>query len=182
METTTMEQQQSTKKAVTPEFVKLSDLQVADVKNLKKFPITFVRSFSKNGREQVSMVLKLHDPQFNQLTLRKGGPKNYVTPSFFHLVLTKLEALYKDKLGKDINEWKYNVLCRFVEGNYKDSDDTYKSVEVIFRQGLYMTHFFDYDDTALLKLLEEKKILKLDWVQRPDAILKEEESIAEAGF
>lgn len=166
--------EQTIKTELKNEFVKLSDLTKQDVdKGIKKgefikIPIVLKRSYNKKGIEQVSITATLVKPQFEQLRLTNGG--SYISSAFFHNVLTMTKQSYKDAKGYDINEWKFNVLARFVKGQYINRDGEYYSLEVIFKQGEYITHFFDYDQVKLLDSLKEQKILMPKWVDRPDMI------------
>jgi hypothetical protein len=166
------------------QFVKLSDLTkdyVSEGLVLNEFqmlPIKFVRSFAKNsGREQVSLVLKIHEPQLQQVTLKNGV--NYITPSFFHKALMQLNAKYKDAKGQDIKEWNFKLLCRFVKGAYSNREGEYYSIEVIIKQGSYLTHFFNNDEVELFNILAEKKEYTPLWLERPDKI---EEPLLDSSF
>lgn len=167
-------QEQTAKKEV--QFVKLSDLTSKDVKGLQRFPVKMTRNL-KFGRQQVSILLCIDKDYFPSLTLRAGGPKNFITPEKFNLILLEANFDMRDPKGKEITEWNKQVICRFVKGRYSNRDAEYKSLEVIFKQGLYITHFFDFEQERLLSKLEETGKLKITWFERPDAIEEDLETI-----
>ena len=167
-----MQEQKELKKET---FVKLSELQKDDIvsglkkKEFVKVPATLVRSFAKRtGREIATITLKLHDPQFTQLSLQPGN--QYLSTSLFHKILVATDSVYNDPKGQPIVKWNKETLVRFVKGTYTNRDDEYYSLEVIFKQGIYITHFFSYDDVQTLNLLEEKGLYKPNWITRPDKI------------
>lgn len=166
--------EQTIKTELKNEFVKLSDLTKQDVdKGLKngdfiKIPLVFKRNFNKRGKENVSITATIVKPQIEQLILTNGS--SYISSAFFHNILTLAKASYKDAKGYDINEWKLNALARFVKGEYSNRDGEYHSLEVVFKQGKYIIHFFDYDQYDLIKSLEDQKIFNPKWLTRPDKI------------
>jgi hypothetical protein len=156
-------------------FVKLSDLTKDEVIAQEEkglivaVPCRFLRSFSKKSKtEQVSITVKLHDPQLSQVRLTNGG--KFITSAFFHKILTSYNANYKDEKGYDVNEWNRKVRVRFVKGNFKNMDGEYRSLEVIFSKGNHLVHFFDYDQIQLLDTLALQKKYSPIWIDRPDAI------------
>ncbi len=164
-----------------PVFTKMADLTKDQVKAGQKngefylIPATFRRSFAKKtSQEQTSIRLNVINPQMTQLVLKDGN--DYLTPAVFHRILTEVGLPYKDEKGNDKNEWKRDVLCRFVKGSYTNRDDEYLSVEVIFKQGLYLVHFFTYDETQLINTLSAKGLFKFNFIDRPDKIEHKESS------
>ena len=155
-------------------FVKLVDLTMDDVKKGQKdgsfilLPVTFKRSFSKKGSEQVSINVEIHKPQLSQLRLQDGN--DYLKSEVFHSILLATETKMMDEHGRELSVWKKQALCRFVKGSYTNREGEYYSLEVVFKQGHYVVHFFTYDQVQLIKLLEEKGIKKFNWNERPDKI------------
>jgi hypothetical protein len=173
----TVVQQKEVKKTLKPAtFVKLGELNPDIVSKIKKYPVKFVKTFAKSGREQVSILVNIHDKYLKQLNLRDGGPKNFLTAEFFNLISLEVNLELTDKKGRDLTEWNRNVPVRFVKGSYTNLEGEYRSVEVIFKKGLYITHFLNYDQTRLLENLEAKGLVSIEWETRPDAITKESES------
>lgn len=178
-----MERTETTKKeskeiqAKEESFVKLMDLTPDVVLKLKKYPVKFVKTYAKSGREQVSILVNLHEKYLKQLNLRAGGPKDFISAELFNLIALEVNLELTDKKGRDVSEWNRNVPVRFVKGQYSNYEGEYKSIEVIFKKGLYITHFFTYDQTRLLDNLEEKGLLSIKWENRPDAIIKNDEAV-----
>ncbi len=158
-----------------PEFVKLSDLTAPIVSKLEKYPVKFTKVY-RNGREMASIYLNLHNKFLRQLNLRAGGPKDFISNELFNLIILEVGLELEDKKGRDLTEWNRNVPVRFVTGSYSNMEGEYKSIEIIFKKGLYITHFLSYDQQRLLENLEEKKLLKIKWEHRPDTISKEVDS------
>ena len=165
-------EKKETKELKKEEFVKLSDLTPEIVAKLKKYPVKFTKSY-RNGSERVAIYLNLHDKLLRQLNLRAGGPRDFISNELFNLIVLEVNLELTDKQGRDVVEWNRNVPVRFVKGSYTNSDGEYKSLEVIFKKGLYITHFLSYDQQRLIENLEAKKLLKIKWEVRPDAISKE---------
>lgn len=166
-------QEQITKKEVkkeAPKFIKLSDL--TDTKQFVKRPLTLTRNFKYN-RQQVSILLNIEDKYFPSMQVRPNG--KFLTSEKFNLILLQTERPLKDSKGRDLTEWKVNAPVRFITGSYKNRDDKYKAVEILFQKGLYVTHFFDFDQVQLLDNLEEKHGLKIEWHEFPEAIDYQEE-------
>jgi hypothetical protein len=107
-----------------------------------------------------------------QLSLRDGS--SFLSIDKFNRILLHTNVPLVDKDNRPITEWNIKVPVRFVKGNYKNRDEQYYALEVIFGKGLYVTHFFDYDQSGLLDSLQEKGLLKIKWIDRPDAIEFEE--------
>jgi len=165
---------QEQKQPVVKPFVKLVDLQMEDVKQGEKdgsfvrINTIFRKTLSKSGTELVSINAKLHEPQLSQLRLNSGG--EYLSSGKFHTLLTVTKSKYEDEKGKPITEWHKTALCRFVKGSYTNRDGEYYSLEVIYKQGYYFVHFFSYDDTELIKVLEKTGQKKFNWIQAPEKI------------
>jgi hypothetical protein len=166
-----------TEQKVTPEvkpFVKLVDLQEKDVKDGRKdgsfvvLPVTFKQTFNKKGTELVSINIELHKPQLQQMRLNNGG--NYISSAKFHSILIATDSKYVDEKGNAINTWHRQALCRFVKGSYTNREGEYFSLEVIYKQGHYTTHFFTYEEMQTINLLQEKGIKSFNWITRPDKI------------
>jgi hypothetical protein len=166
------DQKQAVQKEAT--FVKLDDLQMEDVtKGLKdgsfvKLPVVFKQTFGKKGSELVSINIELHKQQLQQLRLNNGG--TYIPSAKFHGILIATDSKYEDEKGNSINTWHKQALCRFVKGSYTNREGEYYSLEVIFKQGQYIIHFFSYDEIQTILLLESKKIKSFNWITRPDKI------------
>jgi len=166
---------QATNVTTEHQFVKLADLTAKEVKKFQRLPMKFVKTLARSGREQVSIMLTINDPYFKALNLRAGGPKNYITAEFFNRLMLEIPLDPLDEKGRTVTEWRKLGPVRFVKGHYKESEGEYHSVECIFKQGLYLTHFFDYEQLNLIKTLEQKKLISIDWVERPDAIEQTED-------
>ena len=143
----------------TNDFVKLVDLTKEQVKKFQKddsfvvLPVTFKRGFSKSGTETVSITVEIQKPYMQQLRLKNGN--DYIRSSKFHSLLIATSSDYKDATGRDINIWKKSALCRFVKGSYANREGEYYSLEVLFKQGHYLVHFFDYDEDTVNRLLPQ---------------------------
>lgn len=170
-----VEKKETKKENTEQEFVKLSDLTLDIVSKLKKYPVKFSKNY-RNGKEQIGIYLNLHNKLLRQLNLRAGGPRDFISNELFNLILLEVNLELTDKKGRDVTEWNRNVPVRFVKGSYTNSDGEYKSIEVIFKKGLYITHFLTYDQIRLLDNLEEKKLISILWEDRPDAISKDSET------
>jgi len=165
---------QEQKQPVVKPFVKLSDLQMEDVKKGQKdgsfnvLSVRFKQTFNKKGTELVSINIELHKPQLQQVRLNNGG--TYISSPKFHSILIATDTKYVDDKGNAINTWHRQALCRFVKGSYTNREGEYYSLEVVFKQGHYIVHFFSYEEIQTIKLLEEKALKKFNWVERPDKI------------
>lgn len=171
-----MEKEKQEKKETTqePVFVKLSEMTPEIANKCKRFPARFTKVL-RNGKEQVAITLNLHDKYLRQLNLRAGGPRDFISNELFNLILIENNFELVDKKGRDNFEWNYNVRVRFVKGSYTNFEGEYKSIEVIFNRNTHLTHFLTYDQIRLIDNLEAKKLLKINWEHRPDAISKDAE-------
>jgi hypothetical protein len=169
-----MEQQTTTKELKALPFLKLSDLTADYVnktnkKEFEQLPVIFKSTIDKKGRNLISINVDVVPLFMTQIALRPGG--KYLTAPKFNNILLNIGAKFIDDKGKQQTEWKYKgVTCRFVKGQYSNRDGEYHSLEVIFKQGLYLMHFFDYDQMELLNTIEQKGLKKINWIERPDKI------------
>lgn len=159
-------------KVVTPEakpFVKLSDLSKENITQPEFMVIDakMIKQITKTGfRTRIQLAV---DPQFLTFDLQPGG--TFVTLDRFNLILLKLSLSTVDKKNRPVTAWNLRVPVRFVKGKYSDGNEYY-SLEVVFKQYLYDTHFFSSDQVRILQELEAHGIFKPYWVERPDAIEK----------
>lgn len=153
----------------TANYVQLSDLTEKDLKSdeFDYVPVRMSIKQTKNG-ERYTILIILHDP-FLKLTLQPGG--NFIQADRFNLILLKLGVDLKDKMGREKTEWNLKLPVRFVKGKYKD-DSEYLSLQIVFKQYLYDTHFFTSNQTRLLQELESRGHLKPKWVESPIKIDK----------
>lgn len=153
-------------------FLKVEELSSKEINKLPRIKAKLIKSKAKSGRIMASIVVNVNEDYMKQISLRDGS--NFLSVDKFNLILVdlNLELLNKDK--RPITEWLRLLPVRFVKGHYKNRDEEYYSIEVIFSKDIYIRHFFDYDQTKLLEKLQEKNLMKIDWVQRPDAIEFEE--------
>ncbi len=156
-------------------FNKLSelnkDLLVKGIKTREFVKIPAIMTLTKSkktDRIQTAITLKLYDPQFSRLNLMPGN--KYLEPTLFHKILTATKAEYNDPKGQPLTKWNKECIVRFVKGSYSNRDDEYYSLEVMFKLGIYLTHFFNYDEVEILKLLAEQKKFTPNWITRPDKI------------
>lgn len=155
-------------------FKQLRDLTIEDVKELTKLQVIFVRN-PRNVRpgmvalnDSVSINVKIHDDFLKAVAIRPGG--EFLTIDRFELIQTAVNLPSVDDNGRPIRTWVRNVPVRFVRGRYED-DTEYLSLELIFKQFVYDTHFFTSDQRRIIEMKEAQGI-KLPWIERPDKIVK----------
>ena len=162
-----------TKKEIQAElkpFVALKDLTAEDVKNFKKLPFTFKVDTTKRGMVIKTISFELTKTYLKSVNVIPGREKR-LSPDRFDLIVFSIDLPLNDPYGRPMTEWHRNVPVRFVKGKFKNGGEYY-SLEIIYKQYMYDTHFFNSssDQLRLLQMLEEKGLLKIDWIERPDAI------------
>jgi hypothetical protein len=160
-----------TKKEV--EFVPLKDLTAEIVEKFQKVPCTFIDDVTKKGYSVKSIAFKIHDQFLKEVKLTQNNKA--LSADRFDLIALSIDLPRLDVYGRPITQWNRNAFVRFVKGLIDDGRE-YFSIELIFKKGVYHTHFFTSDQIRILNLLEERKIIDIDWVTRPDAIQLEEDS------
>ncbi len=155
-------------------FTKLSDLESLD-SGFSKYSVTFLRGLSKQKRQTVSLSVKIHESFMPSLVIRPNN--EYLSPDKFNAIILELDLPLKDKLDREQNEWKRLVPVRFVTGTYSNREGNWKALELVFKKGLYMKHFFDYDQVAVLTKLEQKGLMKINWLDFPEAIEYQEQQL-----
>lgn len=165
-------------------FVKLQDLSAADVKKLSLFTVKLKRRVNNSGLSTTATLL-LNDLnlQVNLVSserLSSGTSRQlrYFLPDVFIALIIELGLPQQDDLKKDKNDWNVPVALRFVKGKYKNSENEYHSIEVIFKQYKYHVHFLTPHQLTILNALSASKKLidrsgkpvKINWIERPDAI------------
>lgn len=155
--------------AVVKPFIKLSDLTREEIRTSDFMVVDakMIKQQTKTGfRCRIQLAV---EPQFLTFDLLPGG--NFVTVDRFNLIMLKLGVSLNDKKNRPQTSWNLRVPVRFVKGKYSDGND-YFSLEVVFKQYLYDTHFFSSDQVRILQELESQDIFKPNWIERPDAIEK----------
>ncbi|HOI84496.1 MAG TPA: hypothetical protein PLP48_00340 [Acholeplasmataceae bacterium] len=152
-------------------YVKMDDLlnnYTDQVKLLPKYNVKLRRLFSAKGREQVSILVEIHPEFYKALVLKDGT--DYLSPERFNALALAIDLQYKDAKGRDLTEWNYKVPVRFITGSFANSEGNYKAIQVIFSKTDFFTHIFQRDEIRLIDRLEEKKLIKIDWIQSPEKI------------
>lgn len=161
------EQKQTTKK--NESFVALKDLTPEMVSTFQKVPVRFSRTERKNGAGFLTSInIKLFDDFLTDLRIAPGG--NYLTVDRFDLITSVIKLPKTDERGRLLSEWVRNVPVRFVKGKYEDGTD-YLSLEIIYKQYYYDTHFFSSDQRRLIEF-KESDGLKINWYERTESIIK----------
>lgn len=145
-------------------FVKLQDIDKDLFKKLPDLKVLLKDQKTKSGFDRCFIEFRFHD--LLKLTLP-------ISLNRFNLLRIKLELPLKDSRGREKMDYIIPVKYRFVKGNTEYGE--YKSVEIIFKQFVYETYFFqEYDQLEILKSLEESGQLKINWYVRPDKLSNEE--------
>lgn len=160
-----MEQEKKTvvkKTANDPKvFVKASELTEEQFRSLPKIKAILRKTKSKKGFTRCSLVIeidKIHLVCSIQLSEAR-----------YNFLRLKLGREIFDKNNYEVYEFPFLVPYRFIKGT--NSNGEYKSIELIMGQHLYETYFFnDFNELGILEILEEQKILNIDWYTRPDKV------------
>jgi len=165
-------------------FIKLQDLTKDDVKKLPLLNVRLKRQLNKSGLAtnatlmvnplnlQISMVSSEMLPNGKSRQLR------YFLPDVFIALIMELNLPQIDENNKDKNDWVVPAAIRFVKGKYRNSESEFHSIEVVFKQFKYHTHFLTPHQLKILETLASQKklvdrsgkVIKLEWLERPDAI------------
>lgn len=159
-----------TKKEVLPitkEFTDLKDLTADDVKNFQKIQATFKIALSKKGEERVSIQVKLHDEYLKQINIAPGN--DYLSRDRFDFIRLSINLPQIDPYGKPLKEWHRMVPVRFVKGKSKEGNE-YKFMQLVFKQYVYDTHFFNSNQIRIMEMLESQGKLKIEWEESPELI------------
>ena len=148
-------------------FIDLRDLKAEDVKKFPKVPVTFKIAISKKGEERVSIQVKLHDEYLKQINLAPGN--EYLSRERFDFIRLAIALPEMDPYGKPLKEWHRLVPVRFVKGKSKEGNE-YKFMQLVFKQYVYDTHFFNSNQIRIMELLESQGKLKIDWEETPEVI------------
>ena len=159
-----MEQENKTTKkvAIAPNvFVKASDMSQNQFKNLSRVKALLKKTISKKGYKQCSLEIEI-DKTFLSISVQ-------ISDARYNFLRLKLERDIFDSNKREIFEYPFLVPYRFIKG--MNSNGEYKSIELILGQFMSETYFFnDFNELGTLEILEEKKILDIDWVVRPDKV------------
>lgn len=164
------QEKQTTKKDLLTEqkpFIDLRDLKAEDVKKFPKVPVTFKIAISKKGEERVSIQVKLHDEYLKQINLAPGN--EYLSRERFDFIRLAIALPEMDPYGKPLKEWHRMVPVRFIKGKSKEGNE-YKFMQLVFKQYVYDTHFFNSNQIRIMELLESQGKLKIDWEETPEVI------------
>lgn len=148
-------------------FIDLRDLKAEDVKKFPKVPVTFKIAISKKGEERVSIQVKLHDEYLKQINLAPGN--EYLSRERFDFIRLAISLPEMDPYGKPLKEWHRMVPVRFIKGKSKEGNE-YKFMQLVFKQYVYDTHFFNSNQIRIMDLLESQGKLKIDWEETPEVI------------
>lgn len=149
------------------EFIKLSELTGKELKDqgFEMVKVIFNKKPTKNDyRYSIEIVI---NDDFLKVQLRPGG--EYLTPDRFNLIALQLDLPIKDRMNRLNEKWVMTLPVRFIKGKFKN-DTEYKSLEILFKQYLYDTHFFTSDQNRIIDTLEDKKNVKINWIERPEKI------------
>lgn len=177
-------QAQETKQVKEQGFIKLQDLTKEDVKKLPLMNVRLKRSLNKSGLStNVTLVVNPLNLQISLVSSEmlpngKSRQLRYFLPDVFIALIMELKLPQLDENGKDKNDWIVPAALRFIKGKYKNSEAVYHSIEVVFKQFKYHTHFLTPHQFTILETLASQKklidrngkVIKLDWIERPDAI------------
>lgn len=164
------QEKQTTKKDLLTEqkpFIDLRDLKAEDVKKFPKVPVTFKIAISKKGEERVSIQVKLHDEYLKQINLAPGN--EYLSRERFDFIRLAIALPEMDPYGKPLKEWHRMVPVRFIKGKSEEGNE-YKFMQLVFKQYVYDTHFFNSNQIRIMELLESQGKLKIDWEETPEVI------------
>ncbi len=150
------------------QFIPLKELTAEIVEKFPRIPFTFKDDVSKRGFVIKTIAFKLHETYLKEVSVNTADNKP-ISNDKFDLIKLSIDLPSFNQYGRPEVQWNRNVPVRFVKGKTK-SDKEYFSMEMVFRKGVYDTHFFTNDQIRVLTLLAEKKLINIDWVDRPDAI------------
>lgn len=150
-------------------FTQLKDLTAEEVKSFKKLPFTFKVEMTKKGKEIKTISFELTKKHLKSVNIMPSGQR--LNHDRFDLIALMIELPDNDPYGRPMTEWHRNVPVRFVRGKTKNGTE-YHALEVVYKQYMYDTHFFNSssDQYRMLQMLEQKGLLKIEWIDRPDAI------------
>jgi hypothetical protein len=170
MSTNNANELKETKKVIKSDvgFKKLSDLTADDVKNLKTYAAKLYKRESKNFTN-FSIVVKIHPAVKAELTSSRKF--NSISEDKFNRILIEKDLDFMNEYGHELDEWNLPVKVRFVKGIRAEDGSEYRSLEIIFKQYVYVTYFFTDQQTANIDSLEKQNRLPgIEWVTRPDKI------------
>ena len=151
-------------------FIHLKDLKETDAKeHFIVKPATLSRTTTKTGRLMTSIRIKLFNDILTALTIMPSG--KFLSPDKFELILMARQLELKDHDGRIKSEWNIPVYVRFVKGQYEDGNE-FKALEILYKQKVYDTHFFSYDQSRLLDLVDSS----IKWSKYPKKIATLESS------
>lgn len=148
-------------------FIDLRDLTAEDVNKFPRVAVTFKIALSKKGEERVSIQVKLHDEYLKQINLAPGN--EYLSRERFDFIRLATALPEIDPYGKPNKEWHRMVPVRFIKGKSKEGNE-YKFMQLVFKQYVYDTHFFNSNQIRIMELLESKGKLKINWEETPEVI------------
>ena len=155
---------------VNNQFISLKDLKKEDLKDFIQLPVILEKGRTNKGKTTYSIKVNIDSTFMPELNIRPNG--DYLTADIFNELLLNIDAPTKDARGYDQRIWRYNTYARFVKGQYTLQNGEYYSLELLFKNGVYFTHFFDLHQTNILNGLIKKGIFKYKFFERPEKINK----------
>ncbi len=147
-------------------FVKLQDLTSEDLKNVKEIKVVLRDIyFKKNNSHSYVMEFQLHEQLPCQIK---------ITVDRYNFLRLKLNLPLRDHNEYAISEYSLIAKVRFIKGETENGE--YKSVELVFAQYVYHIYWLTKvkDQREVLKILEDRKMLVINWTVRPDKISESE--------
>lgn len=152
---------------VVKTFIDLRDLKAEDVQKFVRIPVSFKIAVTKKGEERVSIQVKLHDEYLKQINVAPGN--EYLSRERFDFIRLAINLPEQDPYKKPLKEWHRMVPVRFVKGKSKEGNE-YKFMQLVFKQYVYDTHFFNSNQIRIMEMLEAQGKLKIDWEETPEEI------------
>jgi hypothetical protein len=142
-------------------FVKAADFTEKMFKDLPRIKCVLKKTISKKGFTRCSLEIVIN--------------KTYIVPSIqlsdirYNFLRLKLGLDTFDHNGREIYEYVFMAPYRFVEGN--NTNGTYKSIELILGKELSEMYFFNNkNETGTIEMLEDRGLLDINWLKRPDKV------------
>jgi len=158
-----MDQQENVQKAVSDSVVKFlssKEITAKDFAELPEIKVGLIHQITKNNFDMCSIMIPLHDMLNVKLPIKMVR---------FNVLRLKMGLPLKDNSGRERLEYHVSCKYRYIKG--ENSVGEYWSVELIFKQFLYQTYFFQSsDEKTILEDLQTSGELKIDWFVRPDKV------------
>ncbi len=153
-----------------PSFISLKDIKKEHLSSFIELPVILEKGKTNKGRLTYSIKAVINSNYMPELVIKPNG--SYLTADIFNELLLNIKAPIEDERGYTNRLWRYNIKARFVKGLYTNQNGEYYSLELLFKEGVYFTHFFDTHQTNILKSLIKNNELKAVIFERPEKIDK----------